>query len=469
MRFVATAVAVGLAALLAGAGALVLGRRPRGLVGWNEAFLVGGGLAAALLFAFSAALGPFALLSLATLVASAGVAGLVFARRRSPCGGAPAPEAAPGPIDLLLAAWTVAALLVFAAANVRYHLLWDGLYVWATKAMLLFDEGRLAPVLWAGPELEGRVGRVAAYPPLVPLLEALVALVRGSFDFDAGKPVFVLFYASLLAGSYGAGRSLGGRRAGLLAAALVAALPPLSTSWAAGGYADMPQAAALVALVGALLRGDETGPPWRQSAPWLLGAVVSVKSEGTILAVLALGACALAAVLAGGLRGAAAAARRQAGALLVAAAFLAQRMAYTEWTAAPYALDYRPVNAATLVDALRRVPEVAGLVLAEMARVRSWGLLWPAFGVAGAALVLRGGVRVRALALSTAAAVALYASTFLFTNWPVALHVQTALDRILAQLAPAAVLVVLAALLPAEGGAPEARRPAAPAAPPVAR
>lgn len=458
-------IAAGAGAALAGLGALVLGRRPRGVAGWNEAFFVGGALAAALLFPFSLVLGPFALLALATGVAATGVPGLVVACLRPSVGGPAQAAGRPGTLEVLLGAWIALAFVAFSVANFRYHLLWDGLHIWATKAMLLVDDGCLSPVLWGGGGLEGRVGRVAAYPPFVPLLEAFVATVRGSFDFDAVKPVFILFYASLLVGTWSAGQSLGGRRAGLLAAALVAALPPLSTRWAAGGYADMPQAAALVALAGALLRCEDAGPAWRRPAPWLLGAVVSVKSEGTILALVALGGCFGAAALAGGVRGVARVVRREAGGFVVAAAFLAQRFAYSRWTSAFKDLEHRSVNAESLVAAIGRVPEVARLVLAEMSDVPKWGFLWPALAAASALLLVRGDAPRRALTLATLAAVALYSSTFLFTNWPVAVHVATALDRILSQLAPAAVLVVVAALLPRSAGSADRREDDA-AAPP---
>jgi hypothetical protein len=424
-------------------------------VEWNEAFLAGGGLAAGFLVAASILLGPGALTLTAAAVFGAGLPALLLVRP----GPAAAPKAAgprAGLVDATLFSVVVLSLAAFAVTNARYHLLWDGLYIWATKAMLLFDADGLTAELWAGGSAEGRVGRVASYPPLVPLLTALVATLRGAFGFDDGKPVFLLFYASLLAGTFGAGKSLSGRRAGLSAAAIVAALPPLSTRWAAGGYADMPEAAAAVALAGALLRGDGDGPPWRHPAPWLFGAVVAVKSEGSILALVALGGWALGALLAKGPRRALEEVRRNAGGLLVVAAFLGLRLAHARWAATPWDENYRAIDGASLAAAAARAPEVARLVLAEMADVAKWGLLWPALAVASALVLARGDAARRALALATLAATALYASTFLFSNWPAAEHVATALDRILAHLAPMAALVVVAALLP-EAAGPAAR------------
>lgn len=460
MRPFESLIALALAAALAGIGALLFGRRPRGVVEWNEAFLSGGAVASALLFPFSLLLGPLALPALFAILATAGLGGLAAMR---PSEGLSAAKGGvrldrlvawlrESPVEALLAAWIAASVAAFALANGRYHLLWDGLFIWATKAMLLFDSGCLTPDLWAGPGFEGRVGRVVAYPHFVPLLQALVATVRGAFDFDAGKPVFSLFYASLLVGTWGAGRALGGRRAALVATALVAALPPLSTSWAAGGYADMPQAAAAVGLAGALLRGRGTGPSWRQSVPWLFGAVLAMKGEGTILSVVALSGWGGAALLAGGLRGALEAARKQAGGLVVVGGLLFLRLSYTRWThAAVYDGELRSVNVSTLLAALERVVEVASRTLTEMANVGRWGLLWPAFAAGAVLLLLRRDATRRALAASALVAVALYASIFLFTNWPVAIHMQLALDRLLSQVAPLAVLVVVSAFLPEEG------------------
>lgn len=459
MRLLETLVAAGLGAALAGVGAVLFGRRPRDVVEWNEAFLAGGGVAAALLFVFSLLFGSLALPLLFGLLGAVGFAGLVMTR---PAPGRDAPTRGSGsarlaawvrrsPLEAALVAWVGGAAVVFALANGRYHLLWDGLFIWSTKAMLLFDSGGLTQDLWAGGGLEGRVGRVVAYPSLVPLLQACVATARGAFDFDAVKPVFLLFYASLLAGTWGAGRALGGRRAAAVATALVAALPPLSTSWAAGGYADMPQAAAAVALAGALLGGRGPGPSWRQAAPWLFGAVVSVKSEGTILAVVALGGWCAAALLAGGLRGAFEAARRWTGGLLVIAGLLALRLAHARWTSAElYDGDLRPVNLETLLAARGRLVEVAMRTLSETADVARWGLLWPAFALGVVLLALRRDAAPRALAAAVVLAGTLYASIFLFTNWPVELHMRLALDRLLSQLAPAATLVIVSGLLPAE-------------------
>ena len=46
------------------------------------------------------------------------------------------------------------------------------------------------------------------------------------------------------------------------------------------------------------------------------------------------------------------------------------------------------------------------------------------------------------IALATVAAMGVVASVFLFTNWDIAVHVEGAYSRLLAQLAPAAAVVI---------------------------
>ena len=455
---VLAALSVGVA--LAGTGALLLGRRPRSHGEWNEAFLAGGGAAAILLFPLSIAF-PHRALWILLVGIFAAAAGAPFLPRTAAA--ARRPDDGPGwdairrtkPVDALLLLGIFLSIVAFLAANGRYHLLWDGFFIWSTKAMLLLDDGGLAPELWYGSAVEGRVGRVVGYPPLVPLLEALVGGLRGGFDFDDAKPVFVLFFLSLLSGTWSVARAILPRRRALVATALVAALPGLSTFWAAGGYADMPQAAVLVTLVAALLRGEESRASWRHPVPWLLGALVSVKNEGMVLAVLVLAAWGTGALLSVGLARTARAARDRALPLLLAALFLSLRTLYVRWTVAP-GMDntYFGVGPSTLWPALRRLPELAPLVGAEMARVWKWGLLWPAFLGGGAVLLGRREPVRRVLAAATLAAVAAYVSTFLFTNWALEVHVSTALDRILSQLAPLAVLVAVAGLTPPEEAGP---------------
>jgi hypothetical protein len=78
----------------------------------------------------------------------------------------------------------------------------------------------------------------------------------------------------------------------------------------------------------------------------------------------------------------------------------------------------------SLAEALRRLPRVGQLCAESMFDILRWGLLWPAFAVAVAYLLRRGGARERCLAASTGLAVGAYGAIFLETNWSLELHVE---------------------------------------------
>jgi hypothetical protein len=190
------------------------------------------------------------------------------------------PPKAPPPDPAARWALAAAGLVAagFAALNFRYTYLWDGFLIWATKAQLLFHEGGLTREWFAGDLYDLRH---LAYPSLVALCEALVSLLRGGFDFDGLKPVFMLFFLSLMVGTYSAVRSAGSPLLAAMATLLVCLVPAISTHTAAGALSDMPQAAVVAGVTPAAMAGR------REALPWLIGALTAVKAEGTILAVLA--------------------------------------------------------------------------------------------------------------------------------------------------------------------------------------
>ena len=173
----------------------------------------------------------------------------------------------------------------------------------------------------------------------------------------------------------------------------------------------------------------------------LIGALTLVKSEGTILAVLACAAILLFWLLESPRR-LPARIRGEAGGIGVVAGFLALRLAFVRWVGAPDPV-YTGLDGAHLLEALRRIPQVARLCLHELADFTRWGLLWPAFLAAALVLLARAGARERSLAIGTAVAAAVLATPFLFSSWPLELHVSQAYFRLLAQIAPAAVTTVV--------------------------
>src|SRR6185369_14933356 len=125
----------------------------------------------------------------------------------------------------------------FAIENSRLVYLWDGYQIWATKARVLYHRGGLTqnllsphePLLSAFPNCCDGTERVAAYPPAVPMLQALVAKLRGTFEWEAVKAIFPLFFVSLLVSAYSAARAFVPRGPALAASALLGLLPAVAT------------------------------------------------------------------------------------------------------------------------------------------------------------------------------------------------------------------------------------------------
>ncbi len=429
-----------IAAGFAAVGETVLRRRSRDPWGWNESFLVGLGVCAALLFPFSlvwprqASNGILILLALCVIHRFAG------RKRREGTGAIPNPRAPlqPAEIALLAAVGLVAA--AFAALNFRYSYLWDGFQIWASKAQLLYHHGGLTRQWFPG---DGYDARLLAYPPLVPLYEALVARIGLRFDFDAFKPVFLVFYASLLLSTYAAGRAALPRRLALSAVLLVTLLPAISTHTSAGGYADMPFGAFVAGAVAAALRRTPEDSTARSAFPWLVGSLSTVKPEGSVLALLATAGAVL--FLLPGRRDPARIVRAFSRGFVVLAGFATVRLGYLAWLGIAET-TYGPIDRAHLKRALILLGPVARLTGEVLANSSEWGLFWPAFLAAAGVLVLWSPDRRETwLAISTSAAIAAYAAIFLFTNWDVTLHVRQAYPRLLAQISPAAAVVLLLA------------------------
>ncbi len=222
----------------------------------------------------------------------------------------------------------------------------------ASKAHRLFVEGRLGPAWYAGDAYDRRL---LTYPALVPLAEALLSLLRGGFDFDRLKPVFLLFHASLLFSTCAAARSRLSRPAALLATLLVALVPALSDRSAAGGYADMPQAAFVAATVAAAFRGEDA-----RALPWMIGGLTVVKNEGLVLASIASFAVA-AFWTAAGWREAGRRARAHGRGIAIVVGFFAARLGYLAWLRIDDPNFRRIATRDSLEEARRRLLHVGQL------------------------------------------------------------------------------------------------------------
>ena len=434
----AFAAALFVAAGFASLAETILCRRSTDVFGWNESFVIGASGGAAVLFPLSL-VAPTKALDLVALAVSLSAVAIPWriARsfRRPPGPGASPPLRLPLALTLSI----VPGVLLFTVLCLRTAFAWDAFQIWGTKALLLFRDGGLRPELWPGSLYEGRSGRTVNYPALLPLFEALAARVRGRFDFMDLKPIFPIFFLSLLLSVVRGVRAAASSRALCLSAILVMGFVPVATSRPVlGGNADLPLAACAAALAAAWLAPNPRAGRWNSATPWLLGSLLAAKSEGLILFGAALAAGAI--VSAGRLSRAKV--RSHAAGAAVALALLAGRIGYLRWTAIQdRTID--PPSDQSLARALVRIPEVARLCGSELMRFREWGFLWPAFLLLALAAVARAPGRGRVVALAALLGTAAYSAIFLQTSWPVRLHVNQAYSRLLFQILPVAVIAMV--------------------------
>lgn len=421
-----------LAAGFAATGEAVLRRRSAGVADWNEVFLVGAGCASAILFPLSLLFSGRALDVLLALLGLC-LLGAVLSRilRRAPKRDKPE-RGRYSAADVLLVALIALAIVAFATLSFRYTFYWDGFQIYASKAKRLFYEGALTREWFTEDNYDKRL---LEYPPLLSMCEALLARVRGAFDFDRLKPLFPLFYLSLIASTFAAVRRRTSRQVALWTTLLVALLPELATTQAAGGSSDMPLAAYVAGTAAACFRRES-----RRALPWLIGSLTVVKNEGTVLACIA-----SAAILLfwsdGGLRRLIARVRAHGTAIAVVAGFLVSRLVFLRWLNVQDP-TYAPIDGASLARGFERLGLVAGLCTRLALAPDQWGLFWPIALIASVALGIRGTRLERFFAAAVWTAIAAYTGILLFTNWDVELHASQAYSRLLAQIAPAAAIAI---------------------------
>ena len=432
-------------------------RRSTGLPDWNQSFLVGLSIAGTLLFPLSLLIRGYTLLMMAVCLVLAGVAWLRRQRTQPPAlpYEAQTPRQ-PGWEPASVAFLCLIAILViqFNLQNLRLSYFWDGYQVWATRALMLYDNGALTKV-WLSP---GYDQRLLAYPPMVPLYEALVARLGGHFEWNALKPLFGLFYTSMLISTFQAARNLVSRPIALGVVALLACVPAVSTRMSVGGYADMPQAALEAGVLAALfgLRVD-AGIGWRNPAPWLVGGLIVVKSEGTILALIV---CAILVCykLLSTPDSFLAICRRYWHAMAVVLSCLVLRELYVAWLQF-HDTTYGPLDRAHFLRAWQSLPLIEATCLHKMVDVAEWGALWPAFLVSALVVAMIGARRERFLVAGTLVAILAYTMPFCFTNWDISLQINDAYNRLLAELAPAAAVSIGAAYARLSGSLPGRGQP----------
>ena len=454
-------VALAIAYCFSALGERILGRRSATLAGWNMSFLVGLSASAAAFFPLSLVLPGNALNATVAVLIGIGL----LRRFGKQVADRPRLVSAWGEYGIWSKALLVLAILVcvqFTAQNYRLTYSWDGYQIWATKALVLYERGALTqdlltphdPALSGIPNCCDGTVRVTPYPHLVPLFEALVARIQGDFSWEAVKAIFPFFFVSLLMSTYATAQALVPRGPAIAAAVLLGLIPAVATGNNIGGYADMPQAALLAGALAALLSGEpRSAPSYRHPAPWVLGGILLVKSEGAIL--FAVAAAVIAAVwLSRGKQEFASRLRRSAGAIAIGVSCAMLRLFYLEWMSAKDS-TYGPMDRDHLSAAWNNLWEVPKTCARFMFDRAEWGFFWPAFFVAVGILLWRGRRREIAIAGGTLLALASYTSIFYFTNWEFHLHIEQAYTRLLSQLAPvAAVLIVTAYVSLASGVLP---------------
>lgn len=441
----AALIAAVLVAGLACVGEILVRRASRDLFSWNESFLIGAAACAALLFPLSVTTPRHALDAELGLIALC-----TFAagwRRFARADTRELPRGTTGDLAEVRRDWVAARLLAavvvvflfFVALNYRYGHSWDSIQVWGTRARMLYFQGGLSRAWFLEDSYDARL---LSYPSFISFLEAAFGRLRGTFDLDAAKAIFPFFHASLLVATYAAARTVSSVRWALGAVLLVALLPELTTRSAAGGYVDMPLAAFVAAVTGASLCRDGSDGGSR-ALPWLIGAMTAVKQEGMVLALIACGAVLLSWLTERPRRFAIRVRSAWTGALIVLGLIVA-RVGYVRWIGV-HDPTWGPFDAAHRARALQNVGLVASLCLRSLLDPRTWGLFWPAFLVAGALAITSGFSRPAILSLAIASAIAVEAGVFLFTNWSFEVHIEGSYTRLLAQLAPAAAVVIAAA------------------------
>jgi hypothetical protein len=444
----ATLLAFSLAAVFALNGEIVLGRRSLGIEQWTIAFIVGLSFWSALLFPLSLAMGNLAVDGTFVMTLAAAAAWLLWGRPSragtgSGCVRFHVKEWVGAilrrPAMLAAIALTAGAAAVFAILNWRIALGWDGFEIWATRAQMLFYEGRLTH----GPPPEtGFIGRCLRYPPMIPLFEVLIADLLGRFDFELVKPVFLVFYVCLVTSTFGLVRRLTDRTSAAFATAIIVWLPGIATQWNLGGYCDLPMAAVLAAAAGECVDALTQKIGFRSAAVWLLGSLLMVKSEGAIYA--AIGAGVFLWLQRRRLRE-----RRRrlelTGAMLPLAAMAVSRIGYLWWIHVPDP-EFLPVGLLPAREMSARFTQVLGAVAPWLVRIGLWGFLWPAFAISAVWLFRSGSPAERAVALWAGFALGADTLVFVDSNWSsIRLHVDSAYPRLLEHIAPLAVATIAAA------------------------
>lgn len=431
LRLPETIIVAALAYCFMALGVVITGRRPSGILQHNQAFLVGLSAAAMSLFPLSVLLANRALLAILAVLLWAGVR--EFRHRSLRVASVHIPAVCTSRKNWLPLTILSMVTVIFVYLNWRVAFAWDGYQVWATKALFLHERGGLTPY----PFYPDTYERLVDYPSMIPLYQSLVTYLRGEFIWESVKPVFFPFFLSLLISTYHAATGLVDCHRALWAAALVPLAPGISMLTSAGGYVDMPQAVFVAAVTAALLCRAQSEPTGlRDPVPWLMAGMTAVKSEGLILFVITCGVILLAWRAEGDVRSKL---KANSAAILLALSAPVLKFLLLRWN---HSQDRE--FGADMIRTLQRLWDVPFLAYGYLSDFRYWGFLWPSLALAIAVVLWRGTKQERLLGMAAGAAVFAYTGIFYFTNWDLRLHMESAYQRILAQLVPISFLCIIA-------------------------
>ena len=319
----------------------------------------------------------------------------------------------------------------------RHTLGWDGLLVWELKARYAYlNGGALPPAYFVDVP---RTYTHPEYPLYIPFTQMWLYFWLGEPSQFWAKLIFPMFYCAGMVVLARAGEFISGRRwIGMMLAALLLFVPFLTRApgGITVGYADVPLSFFYLAAVYFLVVFAE------QNSRIALGCFIAfvsllpwVKREGAILWVVIAGIGVWVIWRRRGIKAALIAILPGIGVIAGWRIYLAQMHAQS-------AADFVPVSAAVIQANLNRVSPILWSLLEEMARVERWNLLWFIALVAFFSVLLRKrNLTTAILAISTAAPLVLYSSTYLFSAWPNYLqHIESSLARLLLHVTPVALL-----------------------------
>ncbi len=328
---------------------------------------------------------------------------------------------------------------------------WDAWSFWALKARMFTSGGpprgyfHDSLTLYTHPD----------YPLNLPLAAAALFRIHGQIGVVLAALLGPACFGALLLLLYAGLTRLYGRATAALAVGALSFVPALPVQ-AASGNADAPLAMYTGAATLYLLLW------WRLRRPadallmgLLAGGAVWTKREGLPVAALLLAAYIVGEFLraresrrAGDNSRASKLARlRPIAGVIAASVVLPLPWLLFCLIARPLGRDFLPFTPSVFLAHADRLPHIVALFLLQMLDVANWGLLWLLLAVLLFVAARRLPPYGRGLLLLLLGQLCLYIVSFVFSDWqPYTAHIQTSLDRLLAQAVSPALLLLVAAI-----------------------